>query len=172
MTTPAKKPTHRGTLPLHVQVSEALIRDIQAGLLLDGESLAPERKLAADLGIAVGTLRKALADLEAKGFLERVQGSGNYIRDTSTSENIYAFFHLELIDGGGLPTAQVLSVKHLRKAKDLPRFGDHTHAVRIRRLRRLGDTDAAVEEIWLDGSVTDAIDKGDLSDALYLMYRE
>ncbi len=53
--------THGGRLPLHVQVSELLAREIQAGIIPDGERLAPERQMAAQMGIAVGTLRKALA---------------------------------------------------------------------------------------------------------------
>lgn len=47
-------------LPKYLQVSESLIRDIGAGVLADGTRLPPEREMAADLGISVGTLRKAL----------------------------------------------------------------------------------------------------------------
>ncbi|MEM7241069.1 MAG: GntR family transcriptional regulator [Pseudomonadota bacterium] len=163
---------HLGNLPLHVQVSEMLIREIRAGILLDGEKLAPERKLAEELGIAVGTLRKALADLATKGFLDRVQGSGNYIRDNTDGENIYAFFHLELVTGGGLPTAELLSLDKLSKPKSLPKFGAADFGFRLRRLRQLSGKDAACEEIWLDGSVTNHIEKADISDSLYLTYRE
>ena len=163
---------HLGNLPLHIQVSEMLIREIRAGILLDGEKLAPERKLAEELGVAVGTLRKALADLNEKGFLERIHGSGNYIRDNSDGENIYAFFHLELAQGGGLPTAELLSVKKLSKPKSHPKFGASKFGFRLRRLRRLSGKNAACEEIWLDGSVADEFDKSDISDSLYLTYRE
>ena len=67
-------------LPVHQQISEMLIREIAAGRIIEGEKLPPERDMAAGLGIAVGTLRKALGDLERKGLLSRVQGSGNYVR--------------------------------------------------------------------------------------------
>ncbi len=49
-------------LPKFVQLSEMLIREIAAGHLTDGARLPPERDMADDLGVAVGTLRKALAD--------------------------------------------------------------------------------------------------------------
>jgi len=65
-------------LPKYIQVSEMLIREIAAGHLSDGARLPPERDMAVGLDISVGTLRKALADLEDKGMLERVQGSGNF----------------------------------------------------------------------------------------------
>ena len=98
-------------LPTYVQISEMLIRDIAAGRYLDGARLPPERQMAAELGISVGTLRKALDDMNAKGLLEKRQGSGNYVKTGATPNSVYSFFRVELIDGGGLPTAQVLNVE-------------------------------------------------------------
>lgn len=160
-----------GSLPIYLQITELLVRDIAAGRLIDGEKLAPEREMAEELGIAVGTLRKALAELQARGLLERVQGSGNYIKAVSDPKSLYAMFRLELIGGGGLPTAEVLDVKRLPKPVDLPEFGASKEAHRIRRLRRLSGKPAAVEEIWLDGSYVSQIVPDDLSESLYLYYR-
>lgn len=162
----------RYALPVHQQISEMLIREVAAGRLIDGEKLPPEREMAASLGIAVGTLRKALADLEGKGLLERVQGSGNYVRSKPDVASVYALFRLELVEGGGLPTATVLSVDRLQKQPDMPTFGSATVGHRIRRLRSLGGKVAAVEEIWLDGSRAEHIGIEDLSDSLYLYYRQ
>lgn len=148
-----------------------LIREIAAGRRIDGEKLPPEREMAAELGIAVGTLRKALADLERKGLLERVQGSGNYVRSRADVESVYAMFRLELVEGGGLPTARVLSVDRLAKPADLPPFGASRQGHRIRRLRSLGGNPAALEEIWLDGSYAVKITAEELSESLYLYYR-
>ncbi len=139
-------------LPMHQQVSEMLIREIAAGRMIEGEKLPPERDMAAGLGIAVGTLRKALGDLERKGLLSRIQGSGNYVRSQPDVASVYSMFRLELVEGGGLPTARVLSVDRLAKPMDLPVFGSSGEAHRIRRLRSLGGKPAALEEIWLDGS--------------------
>jgi GntR family transcriptional regulator len=161
----------QGSLPVYQQVSELLIRDIAAGRLIDGERLPPERDMAGQMGIAVGTLRKALAELTDKGMLDRVQGSGNYIRAVSDPKSVYAMFRLELPSGGGLPTAQVLSVDRLPKPGNLPAFGMAPDGHRIRRLRRLSGQIAAIEEIWLDGSYAPRITAADLSDSLYLFYR-
>lgn len=160
-----------GALPRYQQISELLIRDIAAGRLPDGTRLPPERDMAADLGVAIGTLRKALAELQAKGMLERVQGSGNYIRAKASTESIYALFRLELLSGGGLPTAQVLSVARRSKPADLPDFGSGPDAHRIRRLRFLSGQIAALEEIWLCASYTPELSASDLSQSLYLHYR-
>lgn len=161
-----------GALPLYLQISEMLIRDIAAGRLADGARLPPEREMAAQFGISIGTLRRALADLTGKGLLERVQGSGNYIREHPAPESVYALFRLELSEGGGLPTAEVLELSRVPKPKDLPEFGTHAQAWRIRRLRRLSGVPAAVEEIYLDASYAARMRADALSQSLYLYYRD
>ncbi|WP_170444196.1 GntR family transcriptional regulator [Ruegeria arenilitoris] len=158
-------------LPIYVQIAELLIRDIAAGRLIDGERLPPERDMAAQLNVSVGTLRKSLAELEKKGMLERIQGSGNYVRETGTQNSVYAMFRLELPEGGGLPRADILSVDHLDKPADLPDFGTSRRGSRVRRMRYLNDTIIAVEEIWLDESAG-LIDRRLLSDSLYRYYQQ
>ncbi|GFE49985.1 GntR family transcriptional regulator [Roseobacter cerasinus] len=166
MTTPPARGT---TLPKYIQLSELLIRDIDAGRLLEGERLPPERQMAVDMGTSIGTLRKALADLEQKGLLERVQGSGNYIRKPGKAAGVYAMFRLELLSGGGLPTADVIDVRGLGKPDDLPTFGTSTQATRIRRRRYLNDVPIAVEEIWLDGNAG-TLSADMLAESLYQTY--
>lgn len=158
-------------LPKYVQTSEMLIREIAAGRLTDGQRLPPEREMAADLGLAVGTLRKALAELERKGLVERIQGSGNYIRHQPQAAGLYAFFRLERIEGGGLPTAKLVDVERVRKPADLPQFGRSSQAHRIRRIRMLSSEPVAVEEIWLDGAWAETLRADRLSESLYLFYR-
>ena len=161
-----------GALPVYLQISEMLIRDIGAGRLRDGERLPPERDMAASLSVSVGTLRKALAELERQKLLQRVQGSGNYIRASGNPSGVYAFFRLELIEGGGLPTAEIITMERMAKPSDLPSFGRSREAHRIRRLRRLGGIPAAVEEIWLDGSYGESLNRDEVSESLYLYYRQ
>lgn len=159
------------SLPKYVQIAEMLIRDIASGRLEDGVRLPPERQMAAELGIAVGTLRKSLNDLCEKGLLQRVHGSGNYVRYRPEAAGVYAFFRLERIMGGGLPTAEVLDVTRV-PAPGVPKvFEDGAAAHRIRRLRRLSGEPIALEEIWLHGRWAETISGDDLSESLYLFYR-
>lgn len=127
--------------------------------------------MAAELKTSVGTLRKALAELQNKGLLERIQGSGNYIKTGQVRDSVYGMFRLELPEGGGLPRADLLSVETLVKPDHLPLFGYADRAARIRRLRYLNDTIIAVEEIWLDESAGQ-VTKAALSDSLYRYYQK
>ncbi|MEM6760685.1 MAG: GntR family transcriptional regulator [Pseudomonadota bacterium] len=162
-------PPAPNSLPVWLQIAELLTRDIVAGRLVDGQRLAPEREMASDLGVSVGTLRKALSRMTDKGLVERVQGSGNYVRAGGDTGSVYAMFRLELPGGGGLPRAQVLSVDQMAKPNDLPAFGTSDRGTRIRRLRQLNDVPIAVEEIWLDAGAG-TLRAADISDALYATY--
>jgi GntR family transcriptional regulator len=160
----------RHGLPKYIQISEMLIREIAAGHLADGARLPPEREMASRLDISVGTLRKALSDLAKKNLLESIQGSGNYIRAGKGVDSVYAFLRLEKTTGGGLPTAEILSVDLCDKP-DAPDFGPAQQGHRIRRLRSLDMDVVALEEIWLDASYAERLDPLDLSDSLYLHYK-
>lgn len=167
----AQRANTPGALPIYQQVSELLIREIAAGRLLDGQRLPPERAMAAEHGVTVRTLRKALAELTRRGLLDRRQGSGNYVRVNDDVRSIYSMFRLELSEGGGLPTARLLSLEAHDRPAGLPAdFGAIAGATRIRRLRLLNGIAVAVEEIWLDGRFG-TLKTEDLSDSLYQTYR-
>ncbi len=163
---------HRHALPKYLQLTELLVREVRSGRLAEGTRLPPERQMAAQHGVSVGTLRKALAELARRGLVEPVQGSGNYIRGGAEDDGVYAFFRVELLSGGGLPTADLLDVQTLPKPPDMPDIGPGRIGHRIRRLRHLSGTPAVLEEIWLDGRFADALPRSVLSESLYLTYRQ
>ena len=158
-------------LPVHLQISEMMIRDIAAGRLVDGQKLPPERQMAEAHDTTVRTLRKALAELQGQGLLERRQGSGNYIRAGDPVLSVYSMFRLEHAQGGGgLPNARILSVDFLPKGAGQPAYGISDHGTRFRRLRYLDDTLIALEEIWLDAGAG-RIPRDQVQDSLYLTYK-
>ena len=158
------------SLPLYLQLSEFLIREIAAGRLSDGDKLPPEREMAAQYKTTVTTLRKALAVLQNKGLLERIHGSGNYVRQAEQVDSVYSMFRLELVNGGGLPTSKLVELREMSKPVDLPAFGRSEMATRIRRLRFLDAKLIAVEEIWLDRDAGE-VKQEQLQDSLYRYYK-
>lgn len=65
-------------LPKYVQIKEKLLNQLQLGTFAPGAALPKERELAVSLGVAAGTLRQALQELEAEGFIRRVRGQGTF----------------------------------------------------------------------------------------------
>ncbi len=167
------------SVPRFMQLTELLQREIFGGQYLPGDRLPPESQLASHLNVAVGTLRKAMAELESRGLVERRQGSGTYVKksDALPPENqaaVYQFFRLERLDGGGLPGAQVLDVDLVacaRTAKQLKLDARSKHW-RIRRIRTLDQTPVAAEQICIAAKHAKRLRAEDLSDSLYNHYRE
>jgi len=157
-------------LPVYLQISEFLIREIAAGRLADGERLPPEREMAKQYNTSVRTLRKSLLQLIKAGLLKSVQGSGNYIQSNHRAQSIYSMFRLELNTGGGLPSAQILEISLSKKPDTIPQFGTSKSGNRIRRLRFLNEIPIAVEEIWLDHDCGD-VNLNEISDSLYRYYQ-
>jgi GntR family transcriptional regulator len=164
------------TLPLHIKINEMLSRELAAGHWRTGERLPPESSLAASLGCAVGTLRKALALLEAQDLIERRHGSGNYVKQAPAGKSIYDFFRLALLDGEGLPTALVLAFDAIDHPATVPHFGlqpaaQPSQCYRVRRLRYLNNVPIALEEIYFDTRHHPSLKQNDLGEALYLFYQ-
>jgi GntR family transcriptional regulator len=163
------------SLPLYIQISELLTREIAAGLYAQGDRLPPESELAVTLDVAVGTLRKALAELETRGLLERRQGSGTYVKSgvlvgDPSSSGVYGFFKLELLRGGGLPTASVIDFQKIATPESFQTsFGKQCY--RVRRLRSLGGLPVAIEEIYFDAQHEPHLKIEDLGEALYQFYQ-
>ncbi len=166
----------QGALPTYLRIAEALTIDIGGGRLAAGDKLPPERQMAADQGVAVATLRKALQVLADRGLIERRQGSGNYVLGGKANVGTYALFRLELAGvGGGLPTARLLDLTKTKKPADLPNIGKtFDTGIRIRRLRYLADLPVAVEEIWLDLRWHDdnGLNPRTISESLYRTYAD
>lgn len=184
-------------LPLHIKINELLARELSAGHWRTGERLPPEAKLASDLGCAVGTLRKSLAQLELQGLIERRHGSGTYVKQAPEGKSVYDFFRLSLRNGGGLPTAVILAFDLIPQPNDVPLFGEKTTTAssqtssqtssqkppqtlsqtsqrfcyRVRRLRLLNNIPIALEEIYFDTRHNPALTVNDLGEALYLFYQ-
>ena len=170
MPTTGSRSTNSTSIPLYLQISESITRDMAAGRYSNGDRLPPERELAEHFGTTVRTLRKALSVLRNQGLLQAVHGSGNYVRLSEQNQSIYSLFRLELPGGGGLPTAQLLEVRDMKKNSTIPSIGTSERATRVRRLRCLDQKAIAIEEIWLDRD-SGKIEIDELGDSLYRYYQ-
>lgn len=161
-------------LPVYLQVAELLARQIKAGYWHQGERLPTEAELSATLNVAVGTLRKALALLAEQDVLERVQGSGTYVKKVSRTRRIYELFRLELKTGPGLPTAHILGVNRQRRPAHVPALGaDASDDLWcVRRMRYLSQVPVALEEIWFSAAACPTLEADELGDSMYLFYQQ
>ena len=65
-----------GPTPPYEQIRSQVAAYIQSGLLADGARLPTMRALAADLGVATGTVARAYSELEAAGLIASRRRTG------------------------------------------------------------------------------------------------
>ena len=68
-----------GSGPLYLQLQRLIAEAIAQGRLQPGDSLPPERELAAMTGLSRVTVRKGVAELVASGQLVQKRGSGTFV---------------------------------------------------------------------------------------------
>lgn len=69
-------------IPLYHQLKTWLIRQIESGELDPGTQIPPEMTLCSSLGMSRTTVREALNQLVAEGWLYRIRGVGTFVRDS------------------------------------------------------------------------------------------
>ncbi len=80
--TPNRARSPHAPTPIYHQLQTEIQKGIRAGKWKPGDCIPPERKLAEEFTVSVGTVRQAIANLVRDGYLERVQGRGTFVRET------------------------------------------------------------------------------------------
>ena len=87
------------TRPLYLQVKDMLIQRIAAGAWKPGAAIPNEIELSRELGISVGTVRKALDEMESERLISRRQGRGTFVIDQTSNEHAVRFSNIRDTNG-------------------------------------------------------------------------
>lgn len=72
---------YRDNRPIHQQVRDGLRRLMVSGVLQPGDQLPSVRKLATELAVNPNTIQRAMAQLEAEGFVYTAAGRGSFVAE-------------------------------------------------------------------------------------------
>ncbi len=72
-----------GPGPLYVRLADRIEKDIESGVLPAGAKLPPQRNLAFDIGVTIGTIGRAYALVRERGLVSGEVGRGTYVLDRS-----------------------------------------------------------------------------------------
>ncbi len=119
-----------------------------------GGALPAEQVLAADHGVALGTIRQALQLLVAQGLIERIHGRGTFVRAGLSGATMLRFFRFGAAAGTGLgpPASAILARSRVAAPPDVARHfgpGQGGDMLQLLRLRSLAGAPCLVEQIWL-----------------------
>jgi GntR family transcriptional regulator len=164
-----------GFRPLYRQVKDVLTKRIADGVWPAGGILPSEPEIAADLGVSHGTVRKALDELAAENMVVRRQGKGTFVARHDEARILFQFFKL-FPDSGErrFPDSRILRVGVHDAGPEAVHLLDlrkGARVVRIDRLRTLAGRLCIVERITLPRALFPGIEKRDLPNNLYELYR-
>ncbi len=74
--------------PLYIQVMQRIRQDIAGGRYAAGDVLPAEPQLCEAYGVSRITVRRAVAELEADGLLEKRHGKGTFVRPPKVTQEL------------------------------------------------------------------------------------
>ena len=161
----------------YAALAAALRARIVAGAWPPGSAMPSEQTLAAEHGVALGTLRRALDLLAEQGLVERVHGRGTFVRQALTGAPMLRFFRFGAT-GEAAPKSHILA----RDALPAPAEVAHAlgcapgeQALRLQRLRSVAGAPVLHEAIWLPLPLFAPLAEGDPAawgDLLYPLFAE
>ena len=77
---------YRDARPIYAQITEQFKRQIEAGVLREGEKLPSVRELAGSLAINPNTIQRAYRELEQQGWIVSVSGKGSFVCDVPSQD--------------------------------------------------------------------------------------
>lgn len=124
------------TKPLYLIVRDKLVERITTGVWAPGTMLPNEGQLAQELGISLGTVRRALALLDEERLIHRRQGFGTFVNDFAVTPVHFS----NICDAGGVQVEGRILTKSAtacaanEEARKTLRLGKDDLVIRIERI--------------------------------------
>jgi GntR family transcriptional regulator len=164
-------------VPLYYQIMSRLLEMIDTGQLKAGDRVPSERELTEQYGVSRMTVRQALRELEAQGYLERVQGKGTFVSIPKVEQPLLSLTSFTedmrrrgLTPGSVLISAQVVPAG--RRCGQALGVSETEPVVRLERLRLAGGQPMALEVTHLPAHLCPGILDDDLTGSLYKILAE
>lgn len=130
--------------PLYKQIMDDIVHDIDSGFYGTGERLPSEEDLRDIYRVSRVTIRRSIAELAKRGYLEKRQGKGTYVSKRTSGEAV--FRDVDVIDSftdtcranGAVPGAVPVLCELVAipdEAREFFGAGDEGRVLRIARVR-------------------------------------
>jgi GntR family transcriptional regulator len=124
---------------MHYQLQQEIRRGIESGQWAPGSVIPPERKLAQEYGVSLGTVRTAILNLVSEGLLYRVQGKGTMVAGSKMIRESIRYYHF-VGDFGRkevIPKLKFLDLTEVDAVAEINRRLKMPPGEKLYRLRRL-----------------------------------
>lgn len=175
---PSTKPTEPASRPHYLLLRDQIASSIEVGKFPGGMRLPSERNLQLESGMARGTIREALFQLEAEGLIYRRDRSGWYVSPPAITyePTRWAGFMSYVAEQGRTPATETMNRQTLpatASVADIFRVAPGTPLFVIDRRRSIDGRPVLVERITTDPRLVPGLLERDLNGSLtQIMTRE
>lgn len=167
----------KGAMPLYKQLEEILKKAIDDGVYKVGELFPCEKELMASYEVSRITVRQAVAELSALGYLKGERGKGTTVIIDKINENLKSIvsFSQEMALHGVLMTTKICEVtkekasSYIAKALNLE---DGAFVIKVVRLRCASASAIAYSTTYLPFSLGLSLASSDYSTSLYCYLKD
>ncbi|RGP35279.1 GntR family transcriptional regulator [Pseudotabrizicola alkalilacus] len=139
-------------VPLYEKVRRTIVSGIESGEFTPGSFLPPEPSLMAQCGVSRVTLRRAIGDLCAEGWLQRQQGRGTLVMPRKVRQTLVSLSGFsETMGGLGRKASHRILAQ--TDEPDAPAIAARLSARTLVRFDRLLEEDGrpmTLEALWFD----------------------
>ena len=145
--------------PKYVQIKEDIRRKILSKEWVDGCRIPVEAEFCEMYGVSRITVRKALSELQAEGYLVKIQGKGTYVRRQMHDQHLSKFysFNEELSKRGVKEKAEVLELSVVAASGEIAaqlEIEEGASVIRIYRIRSTEHCPYAIETSYIPSSLS------------------
>ena len=164
-------------LPKYFSISQDIISRIKSGDLLPGMKIPSENEIIEKYRVSNTTARKALAEIDANGWVVKIKGKGTYVRQKGIVRSVDRIlsFTKNMIEAGYNPSTRVLYQGLIAEGYSAQingrRYSMAGPVYKIHRLRFADDTPMLLEVRYISKDLCPDIIDMDISGSLYDIYR-
>jgi GntR family transcriptional regulator len=166
-------------LPKYYQISLEIIGMIRTGELRPGARIPSENDIIRNYKVSNTTARKVLHEIERAGWVTKIKGKGTFVKNSgiiNRSATKILSFTKNMRQAGLVPKTKLLDKRIIKSGKHTTVSG-RTYSIKnpvckITRLRVANETTMMIEERYISMEFCPGIEKENLEDSLYDIYRD
>ncbi len=166
-------------IPYYIQVRDAILARVRAGVWKSGDQLPSEPKLCEYFGVSRTVIRHALDTLAVQGVIRREKGSGTFIAEPKITERLVqkltGFYH-DMVEQGYTLTTDVLKQAVVPADSEIAaqlHLKPETPVIEIERLRAVDSTPIQHVTTYIPLELCEALVDADLrNQSLYAFLDE
>ena len=140
--------------PLYYQLAEIIINDIKEKNLQENDRILTEREYCEKYNLSRSTVRQAIAYLEKKGYIYKVQGCGTFVSSRVMKQKLLKFYSFteEAKKQGKTPSSKILSFKEKKDDEKICKelnINKDDKVYELQRLRLADDEVVMYEKTYL-----------------------